>query len=58
MNLSGVFLGAIRAMADDYGALVLMEAHDADPLTTVIDVDLLDNRFAEGSEFQLGSVSG
>ena len=57
LNLSGVFLGAVRAIADDYGALVLMDAHDADPLTTVIDVELLDNRFAEGSDFQLGSVS-
>ena len=58
VNLSGVFLGAIRAMADDYGALVLMEAQEADPLTTIIDVDLLDNRFAEGSDFHLGSVAG
>lgn len=57
INLSGVFLGAIRAISDDYGALVLMEAHDTAKLTTVIDVELLDNSFAEGSDFQLGGVA-
>lgn len=56
MNLSGIFLGAIRAMADDYGALVLMEASDSSELTTVIDVELLDNSFAEGRAFQLGGT--
>lgn len=56
INLSGVLLGAVRAIADDYGALVLMHSSDSDPLTTVIDVELLDNSFALGREFQLGGA--
>ena len=44
-------------MADDYGALVLIDAQESSQLTTVVDVELLDNSFAEGSDFQLGGAS-
>lgn len=54
LNLSGMVLGAIRAIADDYGALVLMDAQETGPLITVIEVQLLDNAFAEGRSFELG----
>lgn len=57
LNLSAVFLGGIRAMADDYGALVLMSAEDSDPLTTVIEMDLVDSNFASGRSFELRSAA-
>lgn len=57
INLSPIVLGALRALADDYGALVLMDSQDADRKTTLIDVELLDNSFAEGRSFSLGGTA-
>ncbi|MEM1273371.1 MAG: heme NO-binding domain-containing protein [Pseudomonadota bacterium] len=54
VNLSAVVLGTLRAIADDYGALVLMEAQETGPLSSLIEVELLDNCFAEGNSFSLG----
>ena len=50
-------LGIVRAMADDYGALVLLEHSSA--LTEAGDIDtigvnLLDAEFAKGRSFELG----
>lgn len=51
-----VLAGVIRAMADDYGALVLIEAEEEAMLT----IRLLDPRFASGRGFELisGALAG
>lgn len=54
VNLTPIVVGALRAMADDYGALVLLEAQDSERLGSVIEVELLDNAFADGRGFDLG----
>lgn len=58
-GFGAMVLGVIRAMADDYGALVLLERDsrrgsegDLDRIT----VSLLDARFAEGRAFELGAA--
>jgi len=48
-----VVLGLLRAMADDFGALVLMERGAGSGPIAVIEVKLLDGRFAEGRDFSL-----
>lgn len=50
-----MFCGALRALADDYGALVLMDSAQ-DPEGGTIDMQLADLRFAEGKAFSLGSA--
>lgn len=64
-NLAGfesVLLGALRAMADDYGALVLIEIDEAidrdqtSAQSTRIFISLLDGAFAEGKDFDLSSM--
>jgi len=53
-----VMMGILRAMADDYGALVLLDYDStaADGATLVI--ELLDSRFAEGRSFRLAMPVG
>jgi hypothetical protein len=48
-----VIVGLLRAMADDYGALVLLEHKGATPRGEVVDIDLLEPRFAAGRRFDL-----
>lgn len=48
-----VLTGVLRAMADDYGALVLIEPGVRANGVDVVRVDLLDQRFAEGRQFDL-----
>jgi len=50
-----VILGLLRAMADDYGALVFMDHKEGDNGTETIDVRLLEAAFAEGRAFSLGA---
>lgn len=59
-GFASVLLGGLRAMADDYGALVLLELEDeAGPdERACIQVAVLDGAFAEGNDFNLSSVSG
>lgn len=53
-----VFLGVLRGMADDYGALVLLDhAEEADG-TEVIIVHLLESTFAAGRRFDLAAQAG
>lgn len=47
----GVIVGALRAMADDYGALAVIDL--ARPGGSEISVDLLDSHYAEGRRFDL-----
>ena len=51
-----VICGAMRALADDYGALVLMEGHDPVGGTDgFIELHLAALSFAEGNAFSLGA---
>jgi len=54
LRLGPVLLGMLRAMADDYGALVLLEYRGRDAAREIIEVHLLDAAFADGREFALG----
>ena len=51
--------GILRGIADDYGALVLLEpdAPDVDG-NCVLKIELLDSRFAEGRRFELALPAG
>lgn len=53
--LGPVLVGVLRAMADDYGALVLIGSRGADAGREVIEVRLLDAAFAHGRAFDLGA---
>lgn len=48
-----VAAGLLRAMADDYGALVILENLGANGDAYVIDIQLMDLCYAEGRAFQL-----
>ena len=51
-----VVVGMLRAMADDYGALVLIEHEGPSPppdLAEVVSIRLLDQRFTSGRHFSL-----
>ncbi len=50
-----LFAGVLRAMADDYGALVFLEhLGEGDGVETVA-INLLEAEFAEGKGFDLGA---
>jgi nucleoid DNA-binding protein len=53
-----VMLGILRAMADDYGALVLLEYLGEAAGRAQVQVELLDCRFAEGRSFKLAMPAG
>lgn len=55
LRLGPVLVGLLRAMADDYGALVLLDHRGADSRGEVIEVRLLDAAFADGRAFDLGA---
>lgn len=58
-EIGHVMVGILRAMADDYGALVMIEAEAPGPSTTSVAIRLLDARFAAGRLFDLaGQVAG
>ena len=48
-----VFAGVLRAMADDYGALALIDHAGADATGETIEVELLDARYTQGRAFSL-----
>lgn len=50
-----VVMGLLRAMADDYGALVLLDHQGMTESGAIIGITLLDQRFAEGRRFVLAS---
>jgi heme-NO-binding protein len=49
-----VFLGALRALADDYGTLAFFEAEEAGPGVERVRIDLFDIAHFEGRSFSLG----
>lgn len=51
-----VMMGLLRAMADDYGALVMMEMAPGASSIAVIEIRLLDSRYAEGRSFSLADT--
>ncbi|RXV62727.1 heme NO-binding protein [Roseovarius sp. A46] len=55
LRFGPVLLGMLRAMADDYGALVLLDYRGCDATREIIEVHLLDAAFADGRDFDLAS---
>ncbi|WP_369908036.1 heme NO-binding domain-containing protein [Tropicimonas sp. IMCC34043] len=53
-----VLVGVLRAMADDYGALALLDQRMAPDGRYVVDISLLDSAFAEGRRFTLARPVG
>ena len=52
-----VLTGLLRAMADDYGALVVIDADGSAAPRAVLRVDLLDISHTEGNRFHLGGAA-
>jgi hypothetical protein len=48
-----VVVGLLRAMADDYGALVLLDHSAEGPNSDVVSIHLLEQQFAAGRRFEL-----
>ncbi|SMX33196.1 heme NO-binding domain-containing protein [Actibacterium lipolyticum] len=55
---SHVMLGVLRAMADDYGALALLEHVGGTAFEGTIRVELLDSSFSAGRSFELAVRAG
>ena len=53
-----VMLGVLRAMADDYGALALLEYQGAKGDVEIISITLADQQFAQGRQFDLAARTG
>lgn len=50
-----VLIGLLRAMADDYGALVMLDHRGSGPRGEVIAIHLLEARFTQGRRFDLAA---
>ena len=50
-----VMMGLLRAMADDYGALVMLEHTGAGNGVETVSITLVETEFAEGRSFELGA---
>ncbi len=53
-----LILGVLRAMADDYGALVLMEHEGGRPPVETLSIQVLESSFAEARAFSLAREAG
>lgn len=53
-----IMMGVLRAMADDYGALVLLDYEGMRNKSEVIRITLIETAFAEGRSFELGARAG
>ena len=51
-----VVVGILRGMADDYGALVLLDHTEVGEATEVVDITIAESSFAEGRSFQLSHM--
>ena len=47
--------GVLRAMADDYGALVILDITGKQDGSDVISITLVESEFSEGRAFDLGA---
>lgn len=54
LGIGHVLVGVLRAMADDYGALVFLEHKGLSRGAEVIEITLIEAAFAEGRSFELG----
>lgn len=52
---ASVMVGVLRAMADDYGALVMLSEDGQQDRAEVISIMLVETAFAEGRHFDLGA---
>ncbi|WP_299945085.1 heme NO-binding domain-containing protein [uncultured Ruegeria sp.] len=52
---SSVMTGILRAMADDYGALVILSNEGRQNEADIISITLVESAFAEGRQFELGA---
>jgi hypothetical protein len=57
-GFGAVMLGVLRAMADDYGALVILEYFAATEGSERIEIQLIEAAFAAGRGFELGARAG
>jgi len=55
LRFGHVMIGLLRAMADDYGALVYLDYKGGRGATEMIAIRLLETAFAEGRAFDLGA---
>lgn len=53
-----VMIGLLRAMADDYGALVMLEHRGSNNGRDLVDITLVESAFAQGRVFDLGASAG
>lgn len=53
-----MLLGVLRAMADDYGALVILEYFSDVAGKERIEIQLIEEAFAAGRGFELGARAG
>lgn len=53
-----VMIGVLRAMADDYGALVLLEQVGRTDRAEIVSIRLVEPAFADGRAFELGPGTG
>lgn len=51
-----VLMGVLRAMADDYGALALLEHLGESAGSEVVSIRLVETEFTEGRHFDLGAI--
>lgn len=57
-GFGAVMLGVLRAMADDYGALVFLEYAPGTQGVENIDIQIIETAFAAGRGFELGAPAG
>jgi hypothetical protein len=50
-----LFMGVLRAMADDYGALAFLEYQGAEDGVETLEIALLETEFSVGRDFELGA---
>lgn len=53
-----LMMGVLRAMADDYGALVYLEHQGSSQNIETVSISLLEAEFAQGRHFDLGARTG
>ena len=51
-----VLVGVLRAMADDYGALVILDHQGRRDGSEIVDITVIETDFAQGREFDLGAL--
>ncbi|UZD91554.1 heme NO-binding domain-containing protein [Cognatishimia activa] len=54
-GFSYVVMGVLRTMADDYGALVLLEHAESRPDREIIHIQLVEQAYSAGRQFNLGA---